>query len=74
MIRAHETVSNGDPWAARLSDVSASSAGSRYNNLTMRLPKMKIDKFDADVSLWQVKASVSVKVKEYREGGKKTQC
>lgn len=51
MIRAHETVSNDDPRAAWLSDVSASSAGSWYNNLIVRLAKLIIDKFNADLSL-----------------------
>lgn len=53
VIRAQETVSNDDPWLARLSDVSANSAGSQHSNLTVRLRKLMIEKINRDVSLWQ---------------------
>lgn len=53
VIRAHETVSRDDPWPVRLSDVSANTAGSQRSNSTVRLPRLMIEKFTGDVSLWQ---------------------
>ncbi|KAK0150106.1 hypothetical protein N1851_009131 [Merluccius polli] len=53
VIQAHETVSRDDPRPAWLSDVSANTAGSQRSNPTVRLPKLMIEKFNGDVSLWQ---------------------
>lgn len=53
MLRAHETVSNANPPPARLSDASANSAGSHHSNPAVKLPKLMVEKFNGDVSLWQ---------------------
>ncbi|KAK0136087.1 hypothetical protein N1851_028020 [Merluccius polli] len=50
VIQAHETVSRDDPRPARLSDVSANTAGSQRSNPTVRLPKLMIEKFNGDKS------------------------
>lgn len=45
-------MSNDNPHPAWLSNISASSA-SQHSNPTARLPKLMIEKFNEDVSLWQ---------------------
>lgn len=53
VIRAHETVSKDNPRPARLSNVSARTAGSQRSSPIVRLPKLMIEKFHGDVNLWQ---------------------
>lgn len=53
MLHAHETVSNDNPPPACLSDASANSAGPQHSNPSVKLPKLMIEKFNGDVSLWK---------------------
>lgn len=53
VLKAHETVSNDNSRPAWLSDASANSARSQHSSPSVRLPKLIIEKFYKDVSLWQ---------------------
>lgn len=53
ILRAREIVSNDNRPPARLSGTSANTAGSQHSNLSFKLPKLMIEKFNGDIRLWQ---------------------